>query len=139
MFVGEFLHSVDAKGRLALPARFRAKIEHGAVLTRGIEPCLLVFPVETWEEKGRELAEATMDPRQRRLIERRFFAMAFECELDGQGRIVIPARFREYAGLDGEATVLGARDRIEIWSPAHWEEYTDEMGQEDLSGLPLPF
>lgn len=139
MFVGEFLHSVDAKGRLALPARFRAKIERGAVLTRGIEPCLLVFPMETWEEKGRELAEAAIDARQRRLIERRFFAMAFECELDGQGRIVIPARFREYAGLNGEATVLGARDRIEVWSPARWEEYTNEIGQEDLSGLPLPF
>jgi MraZ protein len=139
MFVGEFLHSVDAKGRLALPARFRGKIERGAVLTRGIEPCLLVFPMETWEEKGRELAEATIDPRQRRLIERRFFAMAFECELDGQGRIVIPARFREYAGLNGEAAVLGARDRIEVWNPARWDEYADKMGQEDLSGLPLPF
>jgi MraZ protein len=139
MFVGEFLHSVDAKGRLALPARFRAKIERGAVLTRGIEPCLLVFPMETWEQKGRELAEATIDPRQRRLVERRFFAMAFECELDGQGRIVVPARFRDYAGLNGEATVLGARDRIEVWSPTRWEEYTNEMAQEDLSGLPLPF
>jgi MraZ protein len=139
MFVGEFLHSVDAKGRLALPARFRAKIERGAVLTRGIELCLQVFPMETWEEKSRELAEAGIDPRQRRLIERRFFAMAFECELDGQGRIVIPARFREYAGLNGEAVVLGARDRIEVWDPARWQEYTDAMGQEDLSGLPLPF
>jgi MraZ protein len=65
--------------------------------------------------------------------------MAFECELDGQGRIVVPARLRDYAGLNGEATVLGARDRIEVWDPGRWEEYTNEMQAEDLSGLPLPF
>ena len=139
MFIGEYLHSVDSKGRLALPARFRSKIEGGAVLTRGIEPCLYVFPMETWEQKGRELAEAAIDPEQRRRIERRFFAMAFECELDGQGRIVIPAKFRHYAGLNGEATVLGARDRIEVWSPSRWEEYTAAMQEDDLAGLPLPF
>jgi MraZ protein len=138
-FAGEFEHSVDAKGRLALPARFRAKIERGAVLTRGIEPCLYVFPTETWEQKGQELAETAIDPRQRRMIERRFFGMAFECELDGQGRIVVPAKFRQYAGLNGEAVVIGARDRIEIWSAERWEAYTAEMQEEDLTGLPLPF
>ena len=139
MFVGEYLHSVDTKGRIALPARFRARIERGAVLTRGIEPCLYVFPIATWEQKGNELAEANIDPRQRRIIERRFFGMAFECELDGQGRIVIPAKFRQYAGLNGEATVVGARDRIEIWSTERWEAYAAEMQEEDLTGLPLPF
>src|SRR5690242_15671784 len=123
MFVGEYLHTVDNKGRLAVPARFRARIEGGAVLTRGVESCLYVFPLDTWERKGRELAEAALDPRQRRLIERRFFGMGFEVELDAQGRIVVPARFRQYAGLEGETVVLGVRDRIEIWSPARWDEY----------------
>ena len=139
MFVGEYLHSVDAKGRLALPARFRTKIAGGAVLTRGIEACLYVFPTATWEEKGRELAASAINPRQRRMIERRFFGMAFECELDAQGRIIVPAKFRQYAGLNGEATVVGARDRIEIWSVERWEAYTVEMQGEDLSGLALPF
>ena len=139
MFVGEYLHSVDSKGRLALPARFRAKIERGAVLTQGVESCLYVFPTETWEQKGRELAEAALDPAQRRRIERRFFGMAFECELDGQGRIVIPAKFRTYAGLNGEAAVVGARDRIEVWSAERWETYAAEMQEEDLTELPLPF
>jgi MraZ protein len=139
MFVGEYLHSVDSKGRLALPARFRAKIERGAVLTQGVESCLYVFPTETWEQKGRELAEAAIDPAQRRRIERRFFGMAFECELDGQGRIVVPAKFRAYAGLNGEAAVVGARDRIEVWSAERWESYASEMQAEDLTGLPLPF
>jgi MraZ protein len=139
MFVGEYLHSVDSKGRLALPARFRVKIERGAVLTQGVEPCLYVFPTEIWEQKGHELAEAAIDPAQRRRIERRFFGMAFECELDGQGRIVIPAKFRTYADLNGEAAVVGARDRIEVWSAERWETYASEMQEEDLTGLPLPF
>ncbi|HEY7779488.1 MAG TPA: division/cell wall cluster transcriptional repressor MraZ [Ktedonobacterales bacterium] len=139
MFVGEYLHTVDNKGRLAVPARFRARIEGGAVLTRGVESCLYVFPLDTWERKGRELAEAALDPRQRRLIERRFFGMGFEVELDAQGRIVVPARFRQYAGLEGETVVLGVRDRIEIWSPARWDEYIAAIRDEDLADLPLPF
>jgi MraZ protein len=139
MFVGEYLHTVDSKGRLALPARFRAKIERGAVLSRGFEPCLYIFPTETWELHGQKLAEATINAVQRRRIERRFFALAFECELDGQGRIVIPAKFRQYAGLNGEATVVGARDRIEVWNTERWDVYTAEMQDDELVGLPLPF
>lgn len=139
MFLGEFQHSIDTKGRVAIPARFRSKIERGAVLTRGVESCLYVYPLETWEQKARELDAAILDPRQRRMVERRFFGMAFECELDAQGRIVVPARYRQYAGLNGEAVVLGARDRFEIWSPAEWGRYNDEMDQIDMTNLQLPF
>ena len=139
MFVGEYLHTVDSKGRLALPARFRAKIERGAVLSRGFEPCLYIYPLETWERNSQRIAEAAINAEQRRRIERRFFAMAFEIELDGQGRVVIPAKFRHYAGLNGEATVLGARDRIEVWNTERWEAYTAEMRDDELVGLPLPF
>jgi transcriptional regulator MraZ len=139
VFLGEFQHSIDTKGRVAIPARFRSKIERGAVLTRGVESCLYIYPLETWELKARELDAAILDPRQRRMVERRFFGMAFECELDAQGRIVLPARYRQYAGLNGEAVVLGARDRFEIWSPAEWERYNDEMDQTDMSNLQLPF
>jgi MraZ protein len=139
MFLGEYLHSVDTKGRLAIPARFRSKIERGAVLTRGVDTCLYVYPMEVWEQKARELDTAIIDPVQRRLIERRFFGMAYEIELDGQGRIVIPARFRQYAGLENEAMVIGTRDRFEVWSTTNWQTYTDEMAALDLRGLPLPF
>jgi MraZ protein len=139
MFLGEFLHSVDAKGRVAIPARFRSKIERGAVLTRGVDSCLYVYPMEVWEQKARELDAADINPRQRRMIERRFFGMAFELELDAQGRIVVPVKLRQYAGLNGEAVVVGARERFEIWSAVSWQAYTEEMAEEDLSGLPLPF
>jgi MraZ protein len=163
MFLGEYQHSVDGKGRIAIPARFRAKIERGAVLTRGVEACLYVYPLEVWEEKAHALDAAIADPRQRRLVERRFFGMAYECELDAQGRIIIPATFREYAGLpvngngaghgngnggnggiggngsSGEAMVIGARERFEIWSPERWRAYLAETEDDDLSALPLPF
>lgn len=139
MFLGEFYHSVDGKGRLAIPARFRSKIEHGAVLTRGIDPCLLVYPAEVWEQKARELDVIVTDPAKRHKIERRFFGMAFEVELDAQGRIIVPTKFRTYAALNGDAMVIGARDRFELWSPQRWEAYTDEMASEDLSALALPF
>ena len=139
MFLGEYLHSVDGKGRVAVPARFRSKIERGAVLTRGVDPCLYVYPMETWEEKARELSAAITDPRLLRLVERRFFGMAHELELDAQGRIVVPTKFRQYASLNGEAMVIGARDRFEIWSVAGWEAYLSATEDEDLSALPLPF
>ena len=139
MFLGEFQHSIDSKGRIAIPARFRSKIERGAVLTRGVETCLFVYTLETWEQKARELDASLLDPRQRRMVERRFFGMAFECELDAQGRIVLPARYRQYAGLNGEAVVVGARDRFEVWSPAEWERYLDETSDVDLNALALPF
>jgi MraZ protein len=95
--------------------------------------------METWEQNSQRIAEAAINAEQRRRIERRFFAMAFEIELDGQGRVVIPAKFRHYAGLNGEATVLGARDRIEVWNTERWEAYTAEMRDDELVGLPLPF
>lgn len=139
MFLGEYLHNLDGKGRVAVPARFRSKIERGAVLTRGVDPCLYIYPIETWEEKARELSAAITDPRLLRLVERRFFGMAHELELDAQGRIVIPAKFRQYASLNGEAMVIGARDRFEIWSVAGWDAYLSSNQDEDLSALPLPF
>ena len=139
MFLGEYQHSVDGKGRIAIPARFRPKIERGAVMTRGVDTCLYVYPMDIWEQKARALDAAVLDPRQRRLVERRFFGMAYELELDAQGRIVIPTRFRQYAELNGDATVVGARDRFEIWSTTHWEAYTTQMATEDLGELVLPF
>jgi MraZ protein len=139
MFLGEYQHTIDTKGRLAIPSRFRSKLEHGAVLVRGIETCLYVFPMETWEEKAKELDKVTLDPKQRRLIERRFFGTAYECELDAQGRIVVPSAFRRYAELVGESAIIGARHRFEIWNLAKWESYQDEMANEDLTGIDLPF
>ena len=139
MFLGEYPYRIDAKGRLAIPARFRSKIESGAAVTRGVEQCLYVYPLDTWDQKGRELEASITDPRKRQMLMRRFFGTAAECEMDGQGRIVVPAKFRKYAELTGEAMVIGVRDHFEIWSLGAWERYQDAMEQEDLSDLALPF
>lgn len=139
MFLGEFQHTIDTKGRLAIPARYRADLQRGAVLVRGIEPCLYVYTMETWEEKALELKNAKLDAKTRRQMERRFFGTAFEAELDAQGRIVVPVGFRRYADLSGETTIVGAYQRFEIWSRARWDEQLAEMGDADLSGIELPF
>ncbi len=139
MFTGEYQHTIDAKGRLAIPAKFRGRLERGAVLVRGAEPCLYMFTVEEWERIGEALERAEIDKERRRRMDRRFFGTAFECELDAQGRIVVPPKFRTFAGLDGETTIIGARKRCEIWNSARWEAYQDEMANDDLTGLDLPF
>jgi MraZ protein len=139
MFLGEYQHSIDTKGRLAIPAKFRGKLERGVVLVRGIEECIFGYAMEMWEAKALEFASRPMDPKQRRLIDRRFYATAQECELDSQGRIIIPLGFRKYADIKSEVAVLGVRDRFEIWSSTRWTDYQEEMAQEDLSGIDLPF
>jgi transcriptional regulator MraZ len=139
VFLGEFQYRIDSKGRLAIPARFRSKIEGGAALSRGVEQCLYVYQLDAWEQKGRELAASNPDPKKRRMLMHRFFSTSAECELDAQGRVIIPAKFRQYAGLNGEAVVVGVHDHFEIWSPVEWEHYNEEMEQEDLTILQLPF
>jgi MraZ protein len=139
MFLGEFSHSVDGKGRIAIPARFRAKIERGAVLTRGIEQCLYVYTLETWERKAAALEAADLDPAVRRRVERQLFSQAQDVELDAQGRILVPLKLRKYAEIGPEAVIVGARDRFEVWGAERWQAYADELESADLSGLPLPF
>jgi MraZ protein len=139
MFLGEFSHSVDGKGRIAIPARFRAKIERGAVLTRGIEQCLYVYTLETWERKAAALEAADLDPAVRRRVERQLFSQAQDVELDAQGRILVPLKLRKYAEIGTEAVIVGARDRFEVWGAERWQVYAAELESEDMSGLPLPF
>jgi MraZ protein len=139
VFLGEFQYKIDAKGRLAVPARFRPQIEGGVALSRGVEQCLYVYQLDAWEQKGSELAASNPNPKIRRMLMHRFFSTSDACEMDAQGRIIIPAKFRQYAGLNGEAVVVGVHDHFEIWSPTEWERYNDEMEQEDLTILQLPF
>ncbi len=138
-FKGEYTHSVDGKGRVAIPARFRAKLERGAVLTRGIEQCLLVYTAETWEQKSAALEASALTPAQRRRVERQMYSQAQDVELDAQGRILVPLKLRRFAGITAEAVIVGARDRFEIWGAERWADYVAELDAEDLTDLPLPF
>ena len=131
MFTGEYRHAVDEKGRLAVPARFRVQLEGGCVVAWWLDACLAIFPMPAWEVIAAKVASLPVTDPTSRLLQRRLFALAFETELDKQGRVLIPQKLREAAGLEGEAVIVGGRDHAEIWAPAKWDEYG--TGVEDSS------
>jgi MraZ protein len=135
MFLGEFEHTIDAKGRLAVPARFRVHLDRGAVISKGMGRCLSVYTMARWEEKSAALVAGKSDE-ELRDFERRIYPSASEIELDAQGRMVIPAKLREYAGLSSEVTVTGVRDHIEVWDRQSWQEYQQRL---DAEGNGVPF
>ena len=129
MFLGEYEHTIDAKGRMAVPAKYRQQIKEGAVVSRGMGICLSVHPMQRWEEKSAELA-SNKNNEELRDIERRIYASAGEIELDAQGRMIIPARLRAYAHLDSEVSVVGVRDHFEIWDRVTWQTYQEQLDSE---------
>ena len=135
MFLGEYEHTIDAKGRMAVPAKFRVQLDRGAVMSKGMGTCLSVYTMQRWEEKSAELV-AGKSSDELRDFERRIYPSAGEVELDAQGRLVIPARLRAYAKLDSEVTVAGVRDHFEIWDRATWQQYQAKLDEE---GTGIPF
>ncbi|HEU0000534.1 MAG TPA: division/cell wall cluster transcriptional repressor MraZ [Ktedonobacteraceae bacterium] len=135
MFLGQYEHSIDVKGRMAVPAKFRSQLDEGAVISKGMGTCLSVYTLARWEEKSQELTEGktTEDLRD---FERRIYPSASEEKIDGQGRLVLPARLRAYARLSNEVTVVGVRDHVEIWDRAVWQEYQERL---DAQGDGIPF
>ena len=121
MFYGEYQHSVDAKGRMFVPAKFREGLGEKFMVTIGLDKCLFVFPMDTFMIYKNKLDAMSLANRNAREFMRFFFAGASECELDKQGRIMLPAKLRKYADLDKEATVVGVSGRVEIWDKERWE------------------
>lgn len=126
MFLGEYQHTLDAKGRLSLPAKFRNQMSGSYVVGKGIEKCLYVFTPDGYETFLSQLMERGDFGKDFRQVRRFFTAGAKEDELDGAGRIGIPANLREYARLERDVTVIGNGDRIEIWDAAAWAAYNGE-------------
>jgi MraZ protein len=122
MFLGEFNHAIDEKGRITIPAKFRAQLAEGLVVTKGIERCLSVFPLDKWEEWAREIIQPSIFRRDSRVLRRHIFPEAVECQLDAQGRILLPESLRSYASLEGRAVVIGVYTHLEIWNPSSWNE-----------------
>ena len=131
MFTGEYRHSVDDKGRVAVPAKFRAQIEEGAVVSRWLDACLAIHTRTGWEQLAAKVAGLPITDAGSRLFQRYVFAGAFEADLDRQGRVVIPAFLREWAALEGEAVIVGSRDHAEIWAPARWDDYRRALEDPD--------
>jgi MraZ protein len=123
--LGTHSYSLDPKGRVSLPARFREAFDEGLWLTVGQDRCLYCFPRAEWERRAAEVGAAPLSDADGRAFARLFFASADEVRLDGQGRVTIPQRLREAVGIRKDVVVLGVRDRIEIWDRAEFERYRD--------------
>ncbi len=121
MFLGRYAHALDAKGRLAIPARFREALAEGVVLTRGIDRCLSLYPMAAWLPLAEKVSALPITDPDARNFRRIIFAEAADLELDAQGRILVPPELRRYAGLEREALVVGVDTAIEIWSPERWQ------------------
>jgi MraZ protein len=127
VFTGEYRHSVDDKGRIAVPAKFRLQLDGGAYVARWIDACLAIFPKAEFEALASRVGGLGIADPGARTFSRALFASAYEVELDRQGRVVVPASLREMAGLEGEAVIVGARDHAEIWAPDRWADYRQAM------------
>lgn len=127
MFLGEYSHTLDEKGRLTLPARWREALGERVVVTRGVEPCLLIFPEAGFQTFLKEIATVSMTNADARGLSRFFSGKATDDEPDKQGRINIPPPLREFAGLNGEVIVVGSYDHVEVWSPKRYADVNAEM------------
>lgn len=126
MFIGEYQHATDEKGRLAIPAKFRATLGERAVITRGLDHCLFLFSGADWEELAKKIAALPFTDTNARAFGRLMLASAMEAPLDSQGRILIPEYLRSYASITKQAIVTGLYNRIEIWNDEAWKKYKTE-------------
>ncbi len=129
MFMGEYQHTIDSKGRMIVPAKFREGLGEQFVLTRGLDQCLFGYPMSEWKLIEEKLKALPLTKKDARAFTRFFFSGATECELDKQGRINIASPLLNYAKLEKECVVIGVSNRIELWSKEIWEQYVEE--QED--------
>ncbi|KOS69580.1 cell division protein MraZ [Lysinibacillus contaminans] len=129
MFMGEYQHSVDAKGRLIVPAKFREALGEMFVVTRGLDNCLFGYPMNEWRKLEEKLKSLPMTKKDTRAFARFFFSGATEVEIDKQGRVNIPSTLIAHAHLEKECVVLGVSNRIEIWAKDAWEIYFIESEQ----------
>jgi MraZ protein len=124
MFMGEFLHTVDSKGRIIIPAKFRETLGDKFIITKGLDNCLFLYPYDEWRVFQEKLKKIPVSQPKARAFVRFFFSGAAECEFDKQGRILLPANLREYAALTKDVVVVGVMNRIEIWDHAQWKDYS---------------
>ncbi len=136
MFMGEYHHNVDTKGRLMLPAKFREDLADGKyVLTRGLDNCLFLFPIDEWTEFEEKIKKLSLTKKDARAFVRFLFSGATNDIIDKQGRIKLNDNLKKYAGIEKEVVVTGAFNRIEIWSEEKWTEYISgaEESFEDIA------
>lgn len=121
MFRGEFNHTIDAKGRLIFPTKYREQLGEGCMITRGIDDCVYAYDMEDWERFEEKIANLPLDMEESRKLQRFFLGSAMEGTFDSQGRILISTPLRKYAGFEKEVTLLGVGNHIEIWDRNKYE------------------
>lgn len=126
MFTGEYQHTVDEKGRLIMPAKYRETLGEQFMITKGLDNCLFVYSQSEWKTLEEKLKNLPFTNRDARAFARFFFSGAMECETDKQGRILISGNLREYAKITKDVNIIGVGTRIEIWSKEIWEGYSQE-------------
>lgn len=135
MFIGEYNHSLDPKNRVSIPAKFREELGENFVVTKGLDSCLFVYSMNEWKVVEEKLKSLPMTNKDARAFVRFFFAGASECEVDKQGRTLIPSNLKEYAAIDKDVVIIGVSTRIEIWSLEQWNKFNNDadISYEDVA------
>ena len=126
MFIGEYQHTLDSKGRVIIPSRFRESLGDGFVMTKGLDNCLFLYPRSEWSILEEKLKALPLTNRDARAFIRFFFSGAAECTIDKQGRVLIPSNLREHSRLEKDVVVIGVSTRMEIWSKEEWDSYNND-------------
>ncbi|HEY9585605.1 MAG TPA: division/cell wall cluster transcriptional repressor MraZ [Candidatus Paceibacterota bacterium] len=127
MFIGEYIHGLDDKKRLSVPAKFRKELGKKAVITLGLNKCLSLYPTKEWRVFAKKLSKLSMGKSEDRGFSRTMLSGAFEVEIDSIGRILIPDALKEYAGLKEHVVLTGVYDRVEVWNETAWKSYKSQM------------
>lgn len=125
--MGEYMHSIDAKGRVILPADFRAELGESFVITKGLDSCLFLYTIAEWENLSNKLKQLPLAKAEARAFVRFFFSGARQLECDKQGRFLVPATLRAHARLQKEVVLIGVSSRIELWDKEEWLRYNEEI------------
>jgi MraZ protein len=138
MFLGEFEHTIDEKGRITVPAKFRERLKAGLVVTKGIDDCLWLYPIDVWQELAATIGTLPLtDPRARE-FKRQVFGGATDAKPDKVGRVHLPITLRAYAHIDKQAVISGVYDHCELWDPAAWQE-SQKRGHDNPEGRAAMF
>jgi len=132
MFIGEYAHNLDDKGRLAIPIKFRQDFSKGAIVTRGLDNCLFLYTKDEWQKLADKLATLPISKANTRAFSRLMLAGAMDVDLDKQGRVILPEYLRSFASIKKKTVVAGLYSRLEIWDQTKWESY--KKGTEKDSG-----
>ncbi|MBI2037733.1 MAG: division/cell wall cluster transcriptional repressor MraZ [Candidatus Magasanikbacteria bacterium] len=130
MFIGEYNHSLDDKGRMAIPVKFRRELNKGAVVTRGLDNCLFLYTKTEWEKLAEKLAALPISQSNSRAFSRLMLAGAMDVELDKQGRVILPEYLRQFAGIKKSLVIAGLYNRLEIWDQELWNKYKNQTEAE---------